>query len=194
MDTIEIPLEDLEPDPCTVRKHSKRYSEAIVNSLAEFGQVKPIIVLKRRGKSPHVVVAGNGTLEAANKMGWASLRAVVFNGTKAQARAYAIADNRTAELAAWDSEELLAQLEDLDALTLAAGFTEQEFEDLRAAFGPPPDLDSLASQVGDPFGDGLVRISFRVSEDVAEHWKKLVTARGISDGDEAAADLILSIK
>lgn len=63
------------------------------------------------------VVAGNGTLEAARALGWATvaITRIPATWTSDEARAYALADNRTAELATWDDDALGAALTSLDA-------------------------------------------------------------------------------
>lgn len=124
-------IADLSADPANVRKHSERNIETIVASLRRFGQQKPIVVDKSG-----VVRAGNGTLEAARRLGWDSIDAHVSELTGSEMTAYAIADNRTAELAEWDEASLAATLEGLqfdDAELLeAAGFDEDELAEMLA--------------------------------------------------------------
>src|SRR5690554_4033428 len=88
------PIGDLTADPANVRKHSTRNLEAIKASLKRFGQQKPIVV-----DGNGVVIAGNGTLEAARSLGWTHIEIVRTELTGSEAVAFAIADNRTAELA-----------------------------------------------------------------------------------------------
>jgi site-specific DNA-methyltransferase (adenine-specific) len=115
-------IEDLTLDPRNARTHSQKNLDAIAASLTKFGQRKPIVIT-----SDGVVLAGNGTLEAAKSLGWDHIDVSV---TPADwdidtARAYALADNRTAELAEWD-EAILAQqlleLHDADFDIEALGF------------------------------------------------------------------------
>lgn len=105
---------DLIPDPDNVRTHSPANIAAIEGSLRLFGQRKPVVVAAN-GDGTYTVVAGNGTLQAAVNLGWDTLDiAPIPDGwTSDQIRAYALADNKTAELAAWDMVELNAQLEEL---------------------------------------------------------------------------------
>lgn len=105
---------DLIPDPDNVRTHSPANISAIEGSLKAFGQRKPVVVAAN-GDGTYTVVAGNGTLQAAVNLGWDTLDiAPIPDGwTSDQIRAYALADNKTAELAAWDTVELNAQLEEL---------------------------------------------------------------------------------
>ena len=118
-----VPIDTLHPDPANVRLHSERNLEAIKASLARFGQQKPIVV----GKN-NVVIAGNGTMQAATELGWTNIQIVRSELEGSDATAFAIADNRTAELAEWDEEKLasaLASIEDPDELEVT-GFTDEE--------------------------------------------------------------------
>ena len=111
--TVEqVPLEQLTLDPDNVRLHDAANIDAIISSLSRFGQVKPIVVTNS-GK----VLAGNGTLTAAERLGWKTIAVVrtPADWSDTQAMAYAIADNRTAELADWNREVLASQLVDLQA-------------------------------------------------------------------------------
>lgn len=66
----------------------------------------------------NIVIAGNGTLEAAKKLGWSEIVVayVPSDWTFEHARAYALVDNRTAELAEWDADKLAMQLIELDSV------------------------------------------------------------------------------
>ena len=106
--TNQMPLQvynalvaDLSPDSENVRQHDRRNIQAIINSLRRFGQQKPIVVDRN-----NVVVAGNGTLQAAKELGWSTIIAVRTELEGMSAKAFAIADNRTAELADWDGPAL----------------------------------------------------------------------------------------
>ena len=120
-------VQDLTQDPENARGHDAKNVEAIVQSLEAFGQQKPIIIDKE-GK----VVAGNGTLQAAKQLGWKSIKAVVTRLEGANQSAYAIADNRTAELAHWNDEQLaetLAALENDDSIDAAiTGFSSKDID------------------------------------------------------------------
>ena len=109
MNTELVPISDLTPDPANARKHGERNLKAIIDSLRAFGQQKPIVV-DQRG----IVVAGNGTLEAAKRLGWEEIAIVRTELEPTQATAFGIADNRTAELAEWDEEVLVSLLDSLD--------------------------------------------------------------------------------
>jgi DNA modification methylase len=112
MEINSVCLTDLVSDPNNARKHDEKNLEAIKGSLSQFGQRKPIVV------QGQVVIAGNGTLEAARQLGWEEISIVQVpeDWTPEQAKAFALADNRSAELAKWDMQILNAQLMELDAV------------------------------------------------------------------------------
>jgi len=102
-------IDDLDLDPRNARKHDGKNLKAIADSLEQFGQRKPIVVWGR------TVVAGNGTLVAARSLGWTeiTIARVPDDWTADQVKAYALADNRSAELAVWDEQVLASQLLEL---------------------------------------------------------------------------------
>jgi site-specific DNA-methyltransferase (adenine-specific) len=120
MNIINLRIADLTPDPENARQHDEKNLKAIQGSLKEFGQRKPIVITEA-----NVIVAGNGTVLAAKNLGWETIEAVRVpaDWSKDQVKAFALADNRTAELAAWSPEVLAAQLLELDE----AGFEIEEF-------------------------------------------------------------------
>jgi len=121
-----VSCESLTFDPHNVREHDQRNVDAIKASLSRFGQQKPIVV-----DAEGVVIAGNGTLGAARLLGWDEIDIVRTHLSGAEAVAYAVADNRTAELADWDEAALALVLDQLDSEQLeATGYTESELEAL----------------------------------------------------------------
>jgi DNA modification methylase len=111
--TETIKINSLSLDPTNARRHDAKNLAAIEGSLKLFGQRKPIVVT-----GANIVVAGNGTLEAAKSLGWEEITIVrtPIEWTPEQVKAYALADNRTAELAEWDAKVLADQLIELDAV------------------------------------------------------------------------------
>jgi DNA modification methylase len=104
-----VKIDALDLDPRNARKHDAKNLKAIADSLEQFGQRKPIVVW---GKT---VVAGNGTMAAARTLGWTEISVVYVpsDWSSDQVKAYALADNRSAELAAWDEQVLASQLLEL---------------------------------------------------------------------------------
>lgn len=134
-----VDIADLIPDPNNARLHPDRNMEAIKDSLRIYGQVKPLVVRR----STNVVIAGNGTLEAAKQLGWNKLAVNFVDMTDVEAVGFGLADNRTAELAKWDFE-VVARLDKLilEAQHPTVGWSDDELEVLRAAdWTPPPILE-----------------------------------------------------
>jgi ParB family chromosome partitioning protein len=134
LETVKI--SELSFDEANARKHSKKNLDTISSSLKLFGQRKPIVV--HNG----TVIAGNGTLQAAISLGWAQIDIVrtpdEWDADKA--KAFALADNRSAELAEWNDEVLLEQLLELSA----SGFV---LEDI--GFTTPKDSDDDEDELED---------------------------------------------
>jgi len=132
-------ISDLTPDAQNAKAHNPRNVGMIVNALHEVGAARSIVIDEDGN-----ILAGNATIEAAVEAGIENLQIVDVDGetvvavrrkglTPEQKKRLAYFDNRTAELADWDSEQVLADLEagvDLDGL-----FTDIELED----FGWEPD-------------------------------------------------------
>ncbi len=125
MEVERVKITELTADPANVRKHNEKNMAAIKASLRRFGQQKPVVV-----DSSGVVRAGNGTLAAAIALGWSHIDIVRTELQGSEATAYAIADNRTAELAEWDADALaqtMAALEIEDEkLARDAGFSAED--------------------------------------------------------------------
>lgn len=150
-------------DPANVRKHDHKNIDAIKASYARFGQQKPIVV-----DGDGIVRDGNGQLMAAKALGMASLAIVRTDLKGAEATAYAIAANRTAELANWDDEALASQLAgiqiDDEELANIAGFTDAEIEamildgkDIAEDEVPEPPVDPI-TKAGDLWLLGTHRV------------------------------------
>lgn len=148
LETIDI--NQLKFDPNNAREHDQKNLEAIQGSLEAFGQRKPIVIDQK-----NTIVAGNGTVEAALLMGWLEIKCVRVpeDWTVEQIKAFALADNKTAELASWDTQVLNAQLLELDAADFdiqSIGFEmpqEVELEEINAE-EIPTDIETR-SKTGD---------------------------------------------
>ena len=174
MNTEAIQISDLSPDPANARLHSAKNIEAIKASLRRFGQQKPIVV-----DADNIVRAGNGTLEAAKALGWTEIECVRSSLTGTEMTAFAIADNRSAELAEWDYEvlgQVLAALQEEEPeRPLELGWAEHELVNILAVdwTAPTPGDGDLGDFGGsDPSGDpdapdargGSLTISFSDEE------------------------------
>lgn len=104
-----VSIEQLQTDQTNAREHDEQNIQAIRASLRQFGFQKPIVCNKKM-----MVKAGSGTLQAAIEEGYSEVPVVVSSLSAQKLKAFAIADNRTAELANWDFQELDLQLSQLE--------------------------------------------------------------------------------
>ena len=181
---LSEPLASLHHYHRNPRRHA---DDVIIGSLRRNGQYRPVVgnVGTHTGR-PREVLAGNGTMDAALELGWDALAVTWVDVDEQAAKRIVLVDNRANDLATNDDEqiaELLAELRDAegeDGLG-GAGYTEEDLDDLLAGLASP-DLDDLHGVHGDPTDeDGLVRISFRVTEDVAAMWRSAGDATGMYD-------------
>jgi ParB-like chromosome segregation protein Spo0J len=136
---LAVPVDNLTPDPDNDRRGDVT---AIRRSLNTFGQRKPIVV-KRTGADAHgrpagIVIAGNHTLLAAVDLGWTEVAAVFTDDDALTARAYALTDNRTGELATWDEESLAAHLRELQVADFDMTALGWDDDDLAKILGAGP--------------------------------------------------------
>lgn len=127
---LAVPLNSLVPDAANARIHDERNIDAIANSLRQFGQRTPLVCqLPNR-----IIRKGNGTFDAARRLGWTHIAALVVEEPDINAVAYSIADNRTSDLSSFDDEalaSLLAIVNDSPEIDLeVTGFTDEEYRQL----------------------------------------------------------------
>lgn len=144
---LAISIDLLHPDPSNARRHGEKNIEAIKSSLSMFGQRKPVVV-QRNGM---IVRAGNGTLAAAKALGWKEIAAVVIDDDSATAVQFAIADNRTGELAEWDDETLATLLDGMDEATRnSLAFDEKDLREIMQGLTPEAVEDETPELPDDP--------------------------------------------
>jgi DNA modification methylase len=140
MSTTEHIAEDLRPlaQPINLLKllpgNPRRGDvEAVMRSYDRFGQRKPIVA-RRDG----TVIAGNHQLQAAQRLGWSHIAVVWTDDDDLTAKAFALADNRTADLGAYDDADLRALIESvaIDPELLAAA--SYSLDDLLVELEPKP--------------------------------------------------------
>lgn len=99
---VLLPIEEIGETPNNSRTHSEEQLNQIVDSIKEFGFTNPVLIDEKK-----VLIAGNGRLYAARKIGMKLVPAIMLEGlTEAQKRAYVIADNKIALNAGWDIQKL----------------------------------------------------------------------------------------
>lgn len=151
LSALAVPLGDLRLMKNNPRKGNVA---AVVKSYKTFGQLKPIVARKSTGE----IIAGNHQYLAAKELGWSEIAVVWADIDEGTARAYAVADNRTGELAEWDVNALISSLQDLDTeLFSAAGFTLDELDDLKAILDEQADIDLFPPRKSSPLPEELSR-------------------------------------
>lgn len=148
-------IETLTPDPKNARRRTERSAAMIERSLSEFGAARSIVVDENG-----VVLAGNGTLEAAAAIGIDRVITVHADGntlvavqrsdlTPRQKVELAIADNRGSDTSEFDGATLAQLLEDDPGLDLSPYWSDQEFRGLVAGLDPPapPEVKGKALEV-----------------------------------------------
>jgi DNA modification methylase len=127
--TVQLwPLARIRPYAQNPRRNEAAVA-AVAESIKQFGWRVPIVV-DREG----VVIAGHTRLKAAEMLGLTEVPVhVALDLTPEQTRALRIADNKTAELAEWDSDLLALELGDLKALDFdlsLLGFSNEELAEI----------------------------------------------------------------
>jgi DNA modification methylase len=149
-----VPINRLKLDPRNPRLHSPRQIAQIAGSIRAFGFNVPILI-DRDGN----VLAGHGRVEAALKRGLPEIPVIRLEHlTPAQARAFAIADNRLSEISTWDDRLLGEIMRDLAAVKLdfdleVTGFSMGEIdlriEGLSVSTGNGPDPADQLPEIAD---------------------------------------------
>jgi hypothetical protein len=187
-----VDINELVPDPRNARAHDERNLQSVMASYEEHGQRKPIVV-----KLPErIVEAGNGQLAAAKRLGWTHIAALMVKEDATAARKYALRDNRSAELATWDLQQLSTDLRELKELGTeldSLGWSDNEAEPLLVSEWKPGETDDDYAPPGS--GDGSHQVRFS-----AEQWaaiKSKVDAHAEANdcsGTAALVALVLKVE
>lgn len=135
------PIDSIKPYENNPRDNDDAIN-AVANSIHEFGWQQPLVVDK-----DNVIIAGHTRYKAAQSLGLKEVPVVVAsNLSDQQVKAYRLADNKTAELADWDTKKLDEELQDiLDIDMTDFGFDEDiEFDpadDVDTRIDEPTDID-----------------------------------------------------
>ena len=103
---FEVAIETLQPDPRTRAGARKRTSPRSGRASRPSGQQRAILVYRFKRNAPPTVISGNGGFLAASRSDGPQSRRPASSGSVKKARAYTIADNRTAETSEWDAAVL----------------------------------------------------------------------------------------
>jgi len=131
---LAVKLSEIMPDPANERTHSRQNLDSIRASLVKYGQREPLVVNQKTG----MIEAGHGRYVVMQELGWEYAAIVLVNDDLKAASGYRVAANRSAELAEWDDDRLLATLRDLgDAALPDIGFTSADLKRIEKSLLPP---------------------------------------------------------
>ena len=124
-----VPIDSVRLNPENPRVNDPAV-EPVMNSIARFGFRVPIVVNRRTG----LIEAGNTRWKAAQRMGLSEIPVIFADDDEVTALAFALADNRTAEIAQWDEPSLADLLKRLDAQgeLASSAFSEDDLGSLLA--------------------------------------------------------------
>lgn len=149
--SVELrPLDAVRPYANNPRQNDDAV-EAVAESIRRFGFRQPIVV-----DADGVIVAGHTRFRAAQRLGLATVPVhVATDLTADEIRAYRLADNKTAELATWDTSMLSIELDALRGAGIdwtLLGFDEEELAKLLAPAGTEglTDPDAVPEKPVDP--------------------------------------------
>ena len=137
----DVAIADLSRHPQNYRQHPEAQLDRIAESLRRNGQRKAVVVQAGTMR----IIAGHGVVEAAQSLGWDTIRCDVWNCDDDQAAAYMVDDNELSRHAEDDDAVLAGLLVDLqDTDFPPISFDEAELNALleqAATPGPFPEYD-----------------------------------------------------
>lgn len=107
-------LENVNIEKLKPYANNPRYNDeavdAVEESIEQVGYITPIVVDEN-----YEILAGHTRWRSLNNLGKEDIDVIVIEGlTDEQKRKFRLLDNKTAEIAEWDMDKLLQELEDLD--------------------------------------------------------------------------------
>lgn len=180
----ETSIDDLIADSANARKHTSRSQTALMESIASLGLARAVVI-----DADGIVRAGNGTLQAAKACGKTKVLIVPSDGsrlvavrrkdlTPAQARALAIADNRTGELSEWDGENLQSAADIVRGaginLEQSIGFSDKELDGMIARSLTGTEEPSTESEGSGPKNPHSEFVADDQSGGSSEMWRVVV--------------------
>lgn len=184
-----VSIDKLKPYERNARTHSDTQVEKIAKSIKEFGFINPVLIDGNFG-----IIAGHGRVLGAKKLGMTEVPCLfVEDLTKAQKKAYILADNKLALDAGWDDEILKVELNELKDMNFdlsLTGFDDIEINGLEEPYeiveDEAPEVDEKnepITQLGDIWQLGEHRLMCGDSTDAG-------TVAILMDGKKA--DLLLT--
>ena len=158
----EVAVDKLVPYERNAKIHGAEQIEKLKASIQEFGFLTPCLIDKDFN-----LIAGHGRVMAAKELGMKTVPCVfVDHLTKAERRAYILADNRLSELGEWDMNLVLEEIEVLDDVgfdVTLTGFDMPDFDD--SWFESREKWDSSRQEGNDEYNDFLGKFEEKKTTD-----------------------------
>lgn len=135
-----IDVEKLKPYDKNPRKGNVR---AIAESLATNKQYRPIVVQQKTNK----ILAGNHTWQAAKSLNWEKISVVYVDVDEESAAKIVLADNRTNDLAGYDSEVLAQVLDSITDPTIGTGYSQNDLDIIAKASESAAQLSATLTEI-----------------------------------------------
>lgn len=138
MQVLDVSIKRPQPHPKNTRQHPEENIKAIMASLSKFGQQVPIVL----GHQDYII-KGNGTFEAAKRLGWMTIKAIVSPLKSEDQLAFSVADNKTGESSVFDYvalSEVVRELERMEFDLTSLGFQDFELKPLLSEDWAPRDV------------------------------------------------------
>jgi len=131
MELIKIPAANLKHLEHNARKlkHAKGI-EKLAEQIRIHGFQSPLNVWLDPDDGKYAIIAGNHRFKAGYETGMREFPCVVYVGTRDQAYARSISDNKTSELTTWDFAEFNLAIIALDLNSADCGFEKIKFDDI----------------------------------------------------------------
>lgn len=149
-----VKIDTIKPYEKNPRDNSESIPK-VAASIKEFGFLSPIIV-----DGDGVILAGHTRFAASKELGLSEVPVIYARGlSEAQAKAFRLADNKTAEFAKWDTAFLVEELGDLAAFDIDMsdfGFDISDLDRRRASWARTEKYCDLKRRIKQHFNGGMV--------------------------------------
>ena len=124
MEVKEINISDIKPYKNNPRNNDDAV-DYVANSIKEFGFKQPIVLDK-----DNIIVIGHTRLKASKKLGLKKVPCIYANDlNEDQIKALRLADNKVGEVATWNEESLVLEIDDIELDLEPFGFELNLFDD-----------------------------------------------------------------
>ena len=167
------------------KKHPERQLVKIVASIKEYGFKNPVLIDKN-----NVIISGHGRTIAAERLGMEEVPCIDCSDLNAkQVQALRLMDNKSAELAEWDFDNIKAELEELRLEEFdidLTGFDISDFEEEKLDYS-----DKNKEINSSEFTDEM-ELKFKLSE--SDFWEVRRKLAEINQNQELALKEVLNIE